>query len=225
MNSNRLFGIKLGLNLTCFSIIPPTNASKNYYSNNNSNNKKQLDYLLRKADHIPNIHYPLSHVINDFTKVLYEGFINKQSTKLLKMSKKNKTRLDNIIYYTENRYGEKRSKEYKLMRNFLLLHPELYLIAVEYEFDEGICCSVQQHGDLILFYNNIIYITECKCIDIGKVYTQKRQETVITQSKRCCERFKSWMNHIAKFDKGKEIIANMDIKPFILTDYEFKEII
>lgn len=169
--------------------------------------------ILRHTESSINIHQPLSQAISDLSKSLY-------NKRLSKLSRKNKTRLDNIIHYMDNRFGEQRSREYSMMKHFLSLRPELYLISVEYEFDEG-GCTVQQHGDMILLDKNKLLITECKCIDLEKKFASKRQQMVKDQAYRCCDRFKSWINHISKFDKLKLNVSQLEILPCTLTTLGF----
>lgn len=156
-----------------------------------------------------NYHTPLSSIINDITKT-----IRNKSYK--KISKKNKTRLDNIIYYTNDRFGKSKTNEYFLMQNFLNKRQDLYLLAIEYEFDEG-GCNIQQHGDMILIdTSNNLYITECKFIKEDKQYSVKKREYAFEQAHKCHKRFVSWIEHISKFDKSKIIIQEQNIYPCVL---------
>lgn len=206
----KIFGINIGLKCICYS---------------NSNFPKTTDVVkkpktfninrcLRKSEVVKNIHQPLSYSIKDLSKSL-------QSNRIRKLSKKNKTRLDNIIVYMQNRFGENRTREYILMRELLVSRKDLNLIAIEYEFDEG-GCGVQQHGDMILLdENNNILITECKCIDLDKPYAANRQQMVKDQALRCCARFTSWINHISQFDKTKKNVSDLKIIPCTLTTFGF----
>lgn len=217
----KIFGIKIGFKCVCYSgpEITKQKFCNISISNNNINNSKKeksvnKNNLLRNTERVINIHQPLSQVISDLSKSLY-------NKRLSKLSKKNKTRLDNIIHYMDNRFGEQRSREYVLMKKFLTLRSDLYLIAVEYEFDEGGCC-IQQHGDMILLDKNRLLITECKCIELSKHFASKRQQMVKDQAYRCCNRFKSWINHLSEFDKLKLNVSRLDILPCTLTTLDFE---
>ena len=210
----KLLGLKIGFKCMCYSSPQADKVKKERFC---SYIKKQkptnTNNILRNTASVINIHQPLSQVVSDLSKSLY-------NRRLEKLSRKNKTRLDNIILYMDNRFGEQRSREYLLMKNFLTLRPDLYLMAVEYEFDEGGCC-VQQHGDMILLDKNKLLITECKCIVLDKKFTSKREQMVKDQAYRCCDRFKSWINHISKFDKLKLNVARLEIVPCTLTTFGF----
>ena len=210
----KLLGIKIGFKCICYSSPQADKVKKEkVFSYIKKQKPTNTNNILRNTASVINIHQPLSQVISDLSKSLY-------NRRLEKLSRKNKTRLDNIILYMDNRFGEQRSREYLLMKNFLTLRPDLYLMAVEYEFDEGGCC-VQQHGDMILLDKNKLLITECKCIVLDKKFTSKREQMVKDQAYRCCDRFKSWITHISKFDKLKLNVARLEIVPCTLTTFGF----
>ena len=198
----KLFGIKFGLNCMCYSKNVPYTKYK----------KGTVNSMLRSNDNSLSIqiHVPLSQVMTDISKALYRD-------KLHILTRHNKTRLDNLIYYTEQRFGSSHAKEYKLMRDFLLLNQDLFVLAVEYEFDEG-GCNRQQHGDLILCDGKCIYITECKCIEDDRVYANSRKINVNEQAVRCHARFVSWLDHLVKFDITKSSIQRLKIVPRIITN-------
>lgn len=174
--------------------------------------------MLRSCDErILNIHTPLSQAMNDISKAICRD-------KLPILSRHNKTRLDNLIYYTENKFGSSHSKEYKLMKNYLQINKDIYLLAVEYEFDEGGSIR-QQHGDLILCDGTTIYITECKCIEDDRCYADERKHNVNEQALRCHLRFESWLNHLVKFDSTKECIKRMNIVPCVITNQNPEKIV
>jgi hypothetical protein len=209
----RLFGIKIGLNCVCYSKNVPHKKVQNKKSKKNN-----INSMLRSGDNANlNIHTPLSQALNDISKALCRD-------KLPILSRQNKTRLDNLIYYTQNKFGSSHSKEYKLMRDFLKLHRDIYLLAVEYEFDEGGSIR-QQHGDLILCDGTTIYITECKCIEDDRVYANDRKVNVNEQALRCHMRFESWLDHLVKFDSTKECIRRMNIVPCVITNQNSDKIV
>lgn len=210
----KIFGIKIGLNCICYSSknIPRKNANcKKKYKNGNVNS------LLRSGDHDVKKHMPLSLAINEMSKAISRD-------RLHILTRHNMTRLDNLIYYSENRFGSSHAREYKLMRTFLTFNRDIFVLAVEYEFDEG-GCNRQQHGDLILSDGDNIYITECKYIEEDRAYAKTRHDNVNEQALRCHSRFVSWLHHVAKFDTSKECILRMNILPCIITNHSLEKII
>lgn len=207
----KLFGIKIGLNCMCYSKNVPRDKIKQKYKKGNTNS------LLRSCDNDVNKHMPLSHAINDISKAITRD-------KLHILTRHNMTRLDNLIYYSEQRFGSSHAREYKLMRDFLMTNRDLFVLAVEYEFDEG-GCNRQQHGDLILSDGANIFVTECKYIQNDRVYAKTRHVNVNEQALRCHARFISWLDHIVKFDTSKRCILNMSILPCIITNHSLEKII
>lgn len=169
-------------------------------------------------------HTYLSKAVSDTSKALTYNLnerpndINKtKKNKLQYLSIANLYRLETIIKYVQNKFGKSHANEYKLMRQVLKQNPHLFVMAVEYEFDDG-CTSKQQHGDLILCDGHTVYVTECKCIGQNRLYSDERDAKVRDQALKCHKRFLSWIRHISQFDKSKSIILTLNIVPAIITD-------
>ena len=96
-------------------------------------------------------------------------------------------RLDSLISL-----DERRASEYKLLKHYILTkakkeEPRRFLIAVEYEFDDG--RPEQGCGDAIMFDGTSLYVIEAKITKGDK----KREEYVRRQVDRYTERLSSWL--------------------------------
>lgn len=119
-----------------------------------------------------------------------------------------------------------RRGEYDLLIGFLEGQAEkrpdktqrrLFLVAVEYEFDDG--AKTQGHGDALLVdaaFNMLV--VECKLVRQGACCEQRRTSHVTAQAAKYAARAASWMDHLGRCDPALSSLLRFSVAPMILTD-------
>jgi hypothetical protein len=106
-----------------------------------------------------------------------------------------------------------RGSEYDVLLRYIKANPNLrYLIAVEYEFDDG--GREQGHGDALFYDGERLYVTECK-------YTRrmcKREQRVREQARKYVERLRSWLAHLGRTDTALEKLASREVVASCVTE-------
>lgn len=97
------------------------------------------------------------------------------------------------------------------------------MIGVEYEVDDGAYGS-PSHGDA-LFYDRErrrMTVVECKLISEGAhpVRVEARRRQVRAQAKGRCKRIRSWLTHVAEFDRSMQHMRGVQVVAATLTDYD-----
>ena len=137
--------------------------------------------------------------MNPLSKILHSIAIYTGSDKQARLHNKSHYRLKNLIEKDETR-----KDEYMLIRNACLgLHlngKRTYLIAVEYDIDDG--GRHQGRGDALLYDGETLYVLECKFVLRNPGYTLKREHDVQIQAKQYATRLRSWINHLLQFDEN-----------------------
>lgn len=131
----------------------------------------------------------------------------KYANKLDKISTENRERIEKMSL---------KSREHDLVKELVTKEiPDLYILAFEYNIDDG-CHFRQQHGDVLLYNAEkaIIYVIECKCIN----NSEKRRINVREQALRCANRIQSWLFHLSNVDPNYEILAKCKIIPATYTN-------
>lgn len=129
--------------------------------------------------------------------------------KLRRIHNSNYHRLEKLI-----EADTKRAVEYQLLKRHILNSPSTkWLIAVEYEIDDG--GRMQGHGDAVFYDGSTMYVVECKRTD--GPYCTKREMAVRRQAIKYVSRIKSWLVHLGQTDPPMAKMG-MSVVPGIVID-------
>ena len=124
-----------------------------------------------------------------------------------------KQRIDRHI---DKHKGTGHVKEYELMHEFEKRRIIPYIIAVEYEINDGV--SMDHSGDVMGYDgSNTLFVIELKCIKYHK-HQHIRIAKVQDQAGKLHKRLCSWVNHLTTIDARMEALKDFDIKKGYYTD-------
>ncbi len=108
---------------------------------------------------------------------------------------------------------EERASEYDVLLKYIKRFPSSkYLIAVEYEFDDG--GREQGHGDALFYDGERLYVTECK-------FTRRRrarERRVREQAYKYAERLRSWLEYLGRTDAALGELATREVVASCVTE-------
>ena len=107
-------------------------------------------------------------------------------------------------------------KEYMLMKEFEEKKLLPYIIAVEYEIDDGV--KVNHSGDVLCYDGNKeLVVVELKCIKSHKNKSERFLK-VKDQSNKLTKRLSSWMRHATWIDLSMEKMKEFNVYGAYFTD-------
>jgi hypothetical protein len=164
--------------------------------------------------------------VTEFTIKVDRGR-KQQHDHLMKLNKQSLQRLDALIAL-----DARKRREYELMKlvatrahavamQSIEKNQGLYMLAVEYDIDDG--AWRQGQGDVLFITGDKskLYVVECKCVDgYHENLKQERVEKVCSQAAYYSTRVDSWIRHLAAIDDNMTVLQGMDVVGVAVTENE-----